>query len=1031
MKAKLLQATGIILLLAVLLLAAWFIWPHYLLQSAAAQIDALYSQNRPFPYRWDGAGYAAAPQTQSSGCVALPEAKTNQPYLRIAEAERRAGPTAESLQLSGRIYLLLCRPDLALNKYRPALLLRPEDPSLNLESGIAFALQAAMDPQLVREGALDYEAALEAMLRSGRKVQSPEFLFDSALLFQEAQLPRQAEKQWEEAARAEHSPDWRREDVARRDELASTLEKRRQMMALFTSSPEVFLATGEDEAREGAELALNTAIESWLPEMDRMPAARQALTKLGNILLSNHHDPWLMDVIGSKPSPGMKNAFNALAQAVRYNIRGEHQHAATFAHDAEELFRRSNNTAGALRARIETVYSFDRRSQIEACRSALKGLEESARRHGYMWIAAQAWLEDISCRTRTRKEDVIKSRGEAYNWIGDTTGYKGLCLRALGFLTEEYVSADIRLRLWRRGERGLRFFWKAPLPALRGYALYFTLAQSARQARHPETAIVLLREGALLMKEPGKNAIRALILSYLGVDQLEARQNQAAQETFAEVDEEYKGLDPADTKDSWRQSEALHDEALIATKHSDEGLALLLQLTQGLQWPYKELVPNIRRQLLPALGDAYLARGEIGEACKNYRQSITENWNSLQSLHDRAQRDNALREVEPAWRGMTAAALKLGHQKEALMVWEEFRSSRSRTDVPALSYIPDCSSGNTLPFPASEDLTILVYAFVPGGLSGWIVTSKGIDQHWIEAEETEKLALRFAELTASPNSPVKEISAMGRNLYKRLLAPFADKLPKSGTIVVDAESALAGIPWNALEDRQGHPLLERFSFSQELGLADLLARKTSPGLDFNKILIFGAPALQDNLAVEYPDLPEAEREAEWLHQRFPHSVLRKKEEVTADELRKDAGEASLFHFGGHGISYGGFGALLLAPAGNNLSTQYLTADEISGLKLSGMKLVVLAACSSGVGEHAGVVNLDSLTRAFLEAGASRVIAANWDVDSPYTANLMAAFYELLASGQNPAEALRQAELALRGQYPHPHLWASFRVFGVP
>jgi CHAT domain-containing protein len=1027
MKAKLLQAIGL-LALAVLALTAWWTWPHYLLRSAAATIDELYVRNRPFPYRWNGIGLAAAKQ-QSSGCVAVPEAKVNKPRLRVAEAEKHAGPTVRSFQLWGRINLLLCRPEDAISKYKLALLLQPDDPSLNLELGIAFALDASMDPQLEHAGALDYEAALGAILRSGRQSQSAEFLFDSALLFQEARLPRQAEKQWEQAVQAERSPEWRGEDLARRSELLSMLEKRRQKMAAFTSSPGEFLAH-RDEAREGAELALSTAVESWLPGMDDSSASRQALNELGNILLSYHHDRWLLDVMGAKPSARMQDAFNNLAQAVRYNIKGEYQHAAAFAHEAETLFQQAGSTAGALRARIETVYSLDRRSKPEACLAALKDLGQPARRRGYTWIAAQAWLEEITCRTRTRHEDVIKLRKDAYEWIAVYTRYEGLRLRALGFMTEEYVSADSRLTLWQRGEYGLRSFWSTPLPALRGYSLYVTLAQSASDAGHQEAAAALLRESALLMEQPGKNALRALVLSYLGVSQLKAGEDAAAKETFAEVDEEYKGLDAAETVDSRRQSEAIEDEALIATGHPEEALARLQPLIQGLQWPYRELIPNIRRQLLPALGDAYLARGQFAEACRNYRQSLTEVRDSLQSLHDRAQRDNALHEVEPAWRGMTAVALKLDHPNEALKVWEEYRSSRSRTGINALGEIPDCSAPDSPPVPVPDGLTIIVYAFVPGGISGWIVDHQGVEQRLIDSG-TQKLAMRFAELGASQDSPAKELSAIGQKLFGALLAPFAGKLPRSGTIVIDAEGALAGIPWNALEDRQGHPLLERFSFSQELGLADLLAPGKNQEIDLNKILIFGSPALQGKLSVQYRDLPDVAREAAQLHRRFPHSLLLEGKDATAPALRSHAEQVDLFHFGGHGISYGGFGALLLAPAGDDLSTEYLTAHEIAGLNLNGMKLVVLAACSSGVGEHAGVVSLDSLTRAFLEAGASRVIAANWDVDSAYTAELMTAFYDRLAAGQKPGEALRQAELALRAAYPHPHFWASFRVFGTP
>ncbi len=265
-----------------------------------------------------------------------------------------------------------------------------------------------------------------------------------------------------------------------------------------------------------------------------------------------------------------------------------------------------------------------------------------------------------------------------------------------------------------------------------------------------------------------------------------------------------------------------------------------------------------------------------------------------------------------------------------------------------------------------------------------------------------------------------------------LLGPFASKLPQRGTIVIDAEGELASIPWAALEDQPGHALIERFSFCQALGLVEALAQKHDRKFERNEALILGSPELEGELSAQYPSLPDATREAENVYHRFPHAVLLQGKQATADAFSRHVQESTLFHFAGHGISYGGFGALLLAPANkNNLSTQYITAGDIAGLDLRRMQLVVLAACSSGVGEHSGIVNLDSLTRAFLQAGAYRVIASNWDVDSAYTVDLMSAFYDHLAVGEKPAEALRQAELRIRRISPHPHLWGAFRLFGTP
>ena len=880
---------------------------------------------------------------------------------------------------------------------------------------------------------------MEAMLRSSRASRSPESLFDSALLFEEASLPEQAEEQWTLATKTESSPEWRAEDLARQSELSSALKQRGDKISMFSTDKISMFSTSLDallshpeDAGVGSELALNAAIEKWLPQMGDA-AVLLALKKLSGLLISFHHDHWLADVLKPAPSGNAKAAFTYLAQAQGSNIRGEYLRAAKLAQKAERLFKESRNEAGALRARVETIYSLDRRSEAQGCLSDLEGVQAAARKHGYLWIAAQARLEDNSCQTRTRQEDVIEPRKQAYEWIKDHTGYEGLRLRALGYQTEEYVSADSRLSLWRNGEQGLRSFWSEPLPALRGYAFYYALADSAHRAGDKNTAVVLLREGALLIKKQDAIALHALMLSYLGLWEQEAGLPEEAEASFHEMEEEYGNLSPAGIETPRRESEVVHAIAEISSKKAQEGLARLHRLTGRSPWPYRELIANARRLVFPALGDAYLQLNQLGDACHNYHQSLVENWEKLNQVHNRAQRDNALHEIEPAWRGMTAVLLKQNRFREALTVWEEFRSSRKVTDVQELLHIPACAA-NAMPSPSplAGEETFIVYASLPGGLFGWVVNRNGTGQHWIDEKEVDSLAARFTELVATEHSPVESLSQTGQQLYDLLLKPFAGKLPGTGTIVIDAEGALASIPWGALESSAGHPLIERFAFCQTIGLAEVLEGKGDSKIDLSRALVFGSPALPQELRKQFPNLPDAWREVDKLR-ALPGSRVLQGEAATAEAFReafrKDQPKYTVFHFAGHGVSYGGFGALLLA--GIREKDSYFTAHEIATVGLQGLQLIVLASCSSGVGEQSGIVDLDSLTRAFLEAGAQRVIASSWEVDSSATADLIRAFYNRLENGTTAAESLRQAQMEVQQTMKHPYYWAGFRVFGRP
>jgi CHAT domain-containing protein len=90
---------------------------------------------------------------------------------------------------------------------------------------------------------------------------------------------------------------------------------------------------------------------------------------------------------------------------------------------------------------------------------------------------------------------------------------------------------------------------------------------------------------------------------------------------------------------------------------------------------------------------------------------------------------------------------------------------------------------------------------------------------------------------------------------------------------------------------------------------------------------------------------------------------------------------------------------------------YLTAEEISFMRLSGAQLVVMSACESGLGETAGGEGLLGVQRAFQVAGARTTIATLWKVSDEHTRRIMEEFYRnYLERQMSPQEALRAAQL---------------------
>ncbi len=147
------------------------------------------------------------------------------------------------------------------------------------------------------------------------------------------------------------------------------------------------------------------------------------------------------------------------------------------------------------------------------------------------------------------------------------------------------------------------------------------------------------------------------------------------------------------------------------------------------------------------------------------------------------------------------------------------------------------------------------------------------------------------------------------------------------------------------------------------------------------------------------------------------------------------GKVDLLHIAAHG-TYDATSPIFSAihlEKGNGRNGQ-LNVDEIlSELDLSGVNLVILSACRSGVGKRSGGDEIIGLTRAILYAGSPGVIATLWNISDDATPPLIEKFYEHLLAGATAADALRaaQTELLRDPQLADPRFWAAFFLTGDP
>ncbi len=148
------------------------------------------------------------------------------------------------------------------------------------------------------------------------------------------------------------------------------------------------------------------------------------------------------------------------------------------------------------------------------------------------------------------------------------------------------------------------------------------------------------------------------------------------------------------------------------------------------------------------------------------------------------------------------------------------------------------------------------------------------------------------------------------------------------------------------------------------------------------------------------------------------------------------GDYRFVHIASHGLVnslHPELSSIVLSMVDRNGHAQngFLQTTDVYNLRLKA-DLVVLSACQTALGQEVRGEGLVGLTRAFMYAGSSRVVASLWTVPDASTAELMTRFYKgMLTGGLRPAAALRQAQISIwkEQRWARPYYWAAFTMQG--
>ena len=376
-----------------------------------------------------------------------------------------------------------------------------------------------------------------------------------------------------------------------------------------------------------------------------------------------------------------------------------------------------------------------------------------------------------------------------------------------------------------------------------------------------------------------------------------------------------------------------------------------------------------RAKALTLAGQAHIRLGQKAEALPALEQALAMINQHIASIPMRAGRLAKRREFLDTYRALARLYVEHGQPEQALSAWLSAHDARTSPSTVVLT---------------TEDGYAL---WTNGGKSFRVVKT---DRAWIRREVTE-----IVRIASRPDSDAAGLEDKVRAVQQTV---FGAGWTASSLL---ADEEIAALP---------------FGLTTPMTLA--VSGDTLPPLHSSGgVLAVGATVTKETL----PVLAQSAPEAELVWRTEGGGVLLEGPKVAREAVLGELSHARLFHFSGHGFAAGGLTGLHLADG-------VMTSAHVRDLDLSRCELAVLSACLTGSGEALGRANLESFVQALLGAGAKRVLASRWNVDSAGGLVFMTHFYQRLSVSRDPADALRFAMNRMRREKPHPYYWAGFQLF---
>jgi tetratricopeptide (TPR) repeat protein len=951
-------------------------------------------------------------------------------------------PTAENLQASGVSYMLLGKPDKAVETLMQALYASAgeTDPMTAInrcrDAVLLNSLAAAYQMQFAKEGIGAVRAlALEASQAAWRLRKTAEIAWTRALIIDSLFISESARDAWQEYLALDPDSSW-------------SIEARRRINVLSRKTDsDLWPAIRERLMAQQVDASVVEMVRRY-PQQVRLWCEDELLPAWGEAVLR-------ADSTAGERFTTIATLGRALAAA-----NGEESIAC-----ATEAIAKANQTERRVLAQGHSTYGMGRKAMSSDAALASRHFEAAV-------AGLDSSLTTFAFRAQTEHAAALYARNEYPRALailerlatakaherGRSVALQGRIHWAIGLINLQMGYPEAAVDHYRIAlnafDRLHETDHRAALNSLLADA-FESVGQPSQAVQHRDAALRLLNESGNRQRRHSvifEAAYAAVlndqpVLAELLLDRVVAHDLTHGDPVSActslmwrsaySARRQLIGEAESDLRLAWRTCTSIHDPPVRERALANLGVAQsilgnlegrvtdLASLDSAIQYYDKTDSRVWLRTAHLVRAQAYVRAGEFAAAEAEYQSAITESSLTREDIGDREMRMSFTATADEVMDAYVDFLLVSGKTRVAFEVADSSRA-QELVSSPTSRWRAKLATSDidTIRKALPLDARLIEYCVIKSRVIAWV-----LGPHTFE---TVVMPLSIGEITRLiehlGSGKFKDTPpAATELLYDALVRPLEAHLPPTGSLIVVPDDELERVPYGALYDKRRDRYLVRtmaISILPSAALFRLSAlRFATRANEPERVIVVNAGKARQGSAA----LPGVTIEAQEIARLFSGTRIVEGANTSAMSILQLAKDATILHFAGHTVmqSHGKSRGLALGDEAGALSPSDVLASP-----LPKARLVFLSACATDAGPILKAEGSATISRAFFAAGVPIVVATLWPVEDDFAREMSHLFYEHLSEGHDPAEALRRAQVTLSVGTNSRTDWAAYRIVGT-